>query len=82
MANNIDFDVALSATTDKEKGIGINVLSSTIGGKKNNETSEVTRIKFSIPVLYPMPQNVKDETPKIPQSSYLDVNGTVTENKT
>ncbi len=81
MANNIDFDVAISATTDKEKGIGINVLSSTIGGKKNNETSEVTRIKFSIPVLYPMPQLTKDneKTSEKPRHSYLDIGGTVTE---
>ena len=48
---NLEFDIAISASNDK----GISVLSSLVGGKIDRENSEVSRVKFSIPIVYPSP---------------------------
>lgn len=59
--SNIEFDVAVTAATENTDGIsgggGINVMGVTIGAKGSNEDkateSHTSRIKFSIPVIYP-----------------------------
>ena len=60
-ANDIDFDVALTVSTDRENGIGINVLSSQFGRNTSKEMSEISRVKFSIPILYPRPKHSLDK---------------------
>lgn len=49
--HTIDFDIAVSASSEKDKGVGIKVFSAIGGEMASNSTSqEYSRIKFSIPV--------------------------------
>ena len=56
---SVEFDVAVTATTDKEtKGkAGLRVCSVGVGGEHSGEEthSTVTRVKFSVLVSYPLP---------------------------
>ena len=54
----IDFDVAVTATEGSEKKGGIGVFTGVfgVGGQANANTanSTVSRIKFSVPIIFPM----------------------------
>jgi hypothetical protein len=56
-AENIEFDVAVTATegTDKKGGLGLLVAGIGIGGQAGSSTANTTvsRIKFSVPVFLP-----------------------------
>jgi len=55
--SSIEFDVAVEASKDSEKGGGISVLTGLFGGdaKVNSSQAEklASRIRFQIPVCYP-----------------------------
>lgn len=55
--SQIDYDIAVEASSAGGGGIegGINVLSASFGGKVSTEDSAKTasRIRFSVPVIYP-----------------------------
>jgi hypothetical protein len=58
LVNNIDFDIAVTVTeqTDLQGGLGISVAGFKIGaGAKNIDgNTTLSRIKFKIPVVYPL----------------------------
>jgi hypothetical protein len=54
---NVDFDVAVTATegTDKKGGVGVFVLGFGLGaqGATSVSNSSVSRIRFTVPIFYP-----------------------------
>jgi hypothetical protein len=58
--HQVEFDVAVtvSASSEGKGGVGIRVMGIAIGGEKasTTESSLVSRLKFSIPVVWPDPQ--------------------------
>lgn len=55
--SEIEFEVSVSASSSNESGGKINVLSAIINGgvncENNNSNENVSKVKFSIPVIYP-----------------------------
>lgn len=52
----VEFDVAISAETEDEgqAKVGfINVISGSLGAKLNTKETNVSRIKFSVPIIFP-----------------------------
>lgn len=81
--NNIEFDVAISSSSDVDAGLGIRIFPIRAGANASGKDSESARIKFSVPVAYPREVHVKQEnTEHKEQPSYFDgATGTVTQNK-
>ena len=63
-AQNIDFDVAVTTSTDKGGNVSIDVfnLPTRFGFKLLKNRAEVSRVKFTIPVVYPRPNKKYEET--------------------
>lgn len=72
VVSEIEFDVAVTAATENTDGIsgggGINVMGISFGAKGNNEDkiSEgyTSRIKFSIPIVFPPAEVLKNQKKK------------------
>lgn len=65
IVSDVDFEVALTTEDSKEssKGIGggIKVISGDLSNCQSEKNENISRIKFSIPVVYP---SVSDSSPK------------------
>ncbi len=63
--HQVEFDVAVTVARSSEgkAGVGLSVLSIGIGGHKQTsaESSSVSRIRFSVPVVWPDPQTEGNE---------------------
>jgi hypothetical protein len=63
LVQQVQFDVAVTATEGKEKGGSVSVLAGVFGargqGSSSHATSSISRIKFSLPILFP----TKDKRP-------------------
>ena len=57
LISNVEFDVALTiGNTDTSSGnakVGIQIFSAKLGGDNQSRTENVSRLTFSIPVIYP-----------------------------
>lgn len=60
VVQKIDFDVAVYAQDDTSKGVGAKISIASIGigadGKEVKTNKSESRLKFSIPVIYPEPK--------------------------
>ena len=58
----IDFDIAItsedSKSSSKQGGGNIKVISAKLDSIESKNNSNVSRIKFSVPVVYPKPNNI------------------------
>jgi hypothetical protein len=68
LIQQVEFDVALSVIEGKETKAGVGVLAAAVGfgaqGKTEQESSAVSRIKFSVPVALPVQGPLADRAPK------------------
>ena len=72
----VEFDVALSTSAEGEGRAFISVL----GGRIARGSTEVSRVRFSIPVLLPpSADNDAQRGETAPRASYLDTTGTVSQ---
>lgn len=57
---DVEFDVAVTATEGGGMNAGIRVLALQIGANDKSQTSIASRIKFSVPIVFPLhPENEK-----------------------
>lgn len=68
---DVEFDVALSLSSDVGGGFGINVLPVQIDAKTSKLSSEVTRVRFSVPIIYSTKKSDK-KSDTVPNASILD----------
>ncbi|WP_155931629.1 trypco2 family protein [Methylopila sp. 73B] len=62
LIRNIDFDIAITATTEKKGSAGLKIpgLAVDLGASAGRENQTANRIKFSLPIIFPITHKYKN----------------------